>query len=55
MRKTRALTVVVSVLLVASAAHAGPAVPELDPSSASMGVALLVGGLLVLTGRRLKR
>lgn len=53
MTKTRALTAILSVLLVATAAHAS--VPELDPSSASMSIALLVGGLLVLNGRRPRR
>ena len=52
-----ALALIVSIVLAASAANAGliTAVPELDPSSASMGIALLAGGLLLLNGRRLKR
>jgi hypothetical protein len=55
MTKAGALAVIVSIVLVASAAAAGSAVPELDPSSASMGIALLAGGLLLLNGRRPKR
>ena len=54
MPRTGALALVVSLLLVASAAMAVP-IPELDPGSASLGVALLAGGLLVLTGRRRRR
>ena len=53
MTKTGMLGLIGSVLLVATAARA--AVPELDPGSASLGAALLVGGLLVLNGRRRKR
>ena len=55
MTKAGALAVIVSIVLAASAAAAGSVVPELDPSSASMGIALLAGGLLLLNGRRLKR
>jgi hypothetical protein len=55
MTKIGVLTLVVSVLLVANSAMAIPTVPELDPSSASMGLTLLAGGLLVLNGRRRKR
>jgi len=55
MTKAGMLAVSASVLLVASSAIAGSAVPELDPGSASFGAALLVGGLLVLIGRRPKR
>jgi len=54
MTKTGALALIMSVALVATAANAVP-VPELDPSSASMGIALLAGGLLLLNGRRRKR
>ena len=57
MAKTGALALIISVVLVATMANAlpPPAVPELDPSSASMGLALLAGGLLLLNGRRSKR
>ena len=44
-------------LAMPNAAAATPnrsAVPELDPGSASMGVALLAGGLLAFNGRRRK-
>jgi MYXO-CTERM domain-containing protein len=44
---------VVFLLLIASEALA--AVPELDPGSASTGLALLLGGLAVFAGRRRKR
>ena len=44
------LALLVSLLAIADNAHA--AVPELDPSSASMGIALLAGALVVLNGRR---
>jgi len=54
MTKAGLLGVTASVLLVATAAMAAP-VPELDPGSASLGVALLVGGWLVITGGRRKR
>jgi len=50
------LALIASVLLIATSAMAGFAsVPELDPGSASLAAALLVGGLLVLNGRRRKR
>ncbi|HVM96867.1 MAG TPA: hypothetical protein VMT89_10785 [Candidatus Acidoferrales bacterium] len=52
MKKLSMGALVVSFLLVANAAMAGPAVPELDPGSASTAVALLVGALAVLNGRR---
>jgi len=57
MAKAGALALIVSIVLTASAANAGfvTAVPELDPSSASMGIALLASGLLLLGGRRPKR
>ena len=48
------LGVIASVLLVATAAMAN-GVPELDPGAASLGATLLVGGLLVVNGRRRKR
>ena len=54
MTKTFLLAVSASVLLVATSAMAIP-VPELDPGSASLGATLLIGGLLVLNGRRRKR
>ncbi len=54
MRKAGLLGVFASVVLVATSAMAIP-VPELDPGTASFGAALLVGGLLVLNGRRRKR
>ena len=54
MTNIRALIAIVAIMLVAPAANASP-VPELDPSSASMGLALLAGGLLLLSGRRPKR
>jgi len=50
--KAGALGVVASVLLVATSARAAAFVPELDPGSASLGVTLLIGGWLVLNGRR---
>ena len=50
MTKTAALGLIASVLLVATSAMAS--VPELDPGSASLGATLLIGGLLVLNGRR---
>ena len=53
MTKTGLLAVIASVLLVATSAMA-VAVPELDPGSASLGVTLLIGGWLVLNGRRRK-
>jgi len=53
MTKTAALGLIASVLLVATSAMAS--VPELDPGSASLGATLLIGGLLVLNGRRRKR
>ena len=57
MAKAGALALIVSIALAASAANAGliVAVPELDSSSASMGIALLASGLLLLGGRRPKR
>jgi len=56
MAKIGALALIISISLVAAAnALPPPAVPELDPSSASMGLALLAGGLLLLNGRRSKR
>jgi len=56
MTNPRLLALIASVLLIATSAMAGPAsVPELDPGSASLGAALLVGGLLILNGRRRKR
>ena len=55
MAKTGALALIISITLVAAADALPPAVPELDPSSASMGLALLAGGLLLLSGRRSKR
>ena len=54
MSKTGGLALIMSIALVATAANAIP-VPELDPGSASMGIALLAGGLLLLNGRRRKR
>jgi hypothetical protein len=45
------VALMVSLLVFADNALAVP-VPELDPGSASMGLALLVGGLVVLNGRR---
>ena len=45
------LALLVSLLAIADQAHAVP-VPELDPGSASMGIALLAGALVVLNGRR---
>jgi hypothetical protein len=54
MTKASLLIVIASVLLVATSARAYP-VPELDPGSASLGATLLIGGLLVLNGRRRKR
>ena len=51
----KASTILTAVLwsLIATRALAGPIVaPELDPSSAATGLALLAGGLLVLNGRR---
>ena len=47
------LGLIASVLLIATSAMAN-GVPELDPGSASLGVALLVGGLLVFKGPRRK-
>jgi hypothetical protein len=57
MSKAGFLGLVASVLVIATSAVAQyvPAVPELDPSSAAMGIALLTGGFLVLNGRRRKR
>lgn len=56
MTKTACLGLIASALLVATSAMAAAApVPELDPGSASLGAALLVGGLLVLNGRRRRR
>lgn len=56
---------IVSLALVGSSASAGPAraaegseehrhhgAPEIDPSLAAAGIVLLIGGTLVLTGRR---
>jgi len=54
MTKAGLVGLIASALLVATSAMAIP-VPELDPGSASFGAALLVGGLLVLNGRRRKR
>jgi hypothetical protein len=54
MAKAHKLALIVSLILTATAANA-VSVPELDPGSASMGLALLAGGLLVLNGRRFKR
>ena len=56
MRIAATLILIASALLVASTALAGwaPAVPEIDLGSASMGVTLLVGGLLVINGLRRK-
>jgi hypothetical protein len=54
MAKADLLGLIVSVLLVATSASA-VYVPELDPGSASLGATLLIGGLLVLNGRRRKR
>ncbi|MBI3786432.1 MAG: LPXTG cell wall anchor domain-containing protein [Deltaproteobacteria bacterium] len=55
MKMTGVFTLVASMLLVADAALAISVVPELDPGSASMGLALLAGGLLVFRGRRRRR
>jgi hypothetical protein len=56
MTKIGWLGLIASALLVATSGMAAAApVPELDPGSASFGAALLVGGLLVLNGRRRKR
>ena len=55
MAKAHKLALIVSLILTATAANAVSAVPELDPGSASMGLALLAGALLVLNGRRFKR
>jgi hypothetical protein len=57
MTKAAVLGLITSVLFVATSASAGwqVVVPELDPGSASLGVTLLVGGWLVLSGRRRKR
>jgi hypothetical protein len=41
-------------LAVAAPAFATAVVPEIDPSMVSSGLAALVGGVLVLTGRRRK-
>ena len=54
MAKAGQLVLIVSLVLVTTAANAAASVPELDPGSASMGLALLAGGLLVLNGRRFK-
>ena len=54
MSKTGVNGLIISAALVGTAANAAP-VPQLDPSSASMGIALLAGGLLLLNGRRRKR
>lgn len=48
----RVLAAGLCLLLLATNALAIPAVPELDPGSASTGIALLAGALLVLKGRR---
>ena len=53
MTKVAWIGMVTSMLLIATAANA--TVPELDPGSASLGVALLVGGWLVFNGRRRQR
>ena len=53
MNKAGVLAVIVLVGLVATSAQAS--VPELDPGSASLGLALLAGGLLLFNGRRPKR
>ncbi len=50
MTKRPLLGLVISALLLATSANA--AVPELDPGSASLGATLLIGGWLVLNGRR---
>ncbi len=57
MTKAGVLGLATSLLLVATSAQAGwqVAVPELDPGSASLGITLLVGGWLVLNGRRRTR
>ena len=56
MSKTLSLALIASVLLVATSGMAAAApVPELDPGSASMGLALLIGGLLVVNSQRRKR
>ena len=54
MSKAGAVALIIPATLVSTAANA-IVVPELDPSSASMGLALLAGGLLLLNGRRPKR
>lgn len=48
----RVLLTCVSVLVVASTAHAGTAAPELDPSSLGAGVGLASAIVLLLTHRR---
>jgi len=55
MSKAGLLGLITSVLLVATSAGAIPTVPELDPGSAALGVTMLIGGWLVLNGRRRKR
>ncbi len=42
-------------LALGGVAHAAPVVPELDPGTASSGVALLVGGALLLIERYRRR
>jgi hypothetical protein len=54
MTKAGWVGLITSVLFIATSAGAN-GVPELDPGSASLGASLLIGGLLVLTGRRRNR
>jgi hypothetical protein len=51
MTTIRLLASIGAILFSATAAAATP-VPELDPSGAATGLALLAGALLVINGRR---
>jgi hypothetical protein len=49
------LGLMIAALVVAVPAFATSVVPEIDPSVAASGLAALVGGVLVLKGRRRRK